>query len=309
MAAPLSIQHLGRNYGEHRGIEDVSFEVGEGEIFGFLGPNGAGKSTTIRVLMGLMRPTSGSATIFGLDCWEDRTQTKALIGPLPGDIPLYDRMTVREFLDFMGAFRAASYDLRRRDEVAERLELDLSRRIHQLSRGNRQKVGLVHALMFDAPLLIMDEPTTGLDPVRQADFLDLMREERSRGRTVFLSSHNLAEVERITDRVAIIREGRLVAVEDIDRLRALRERRMQITLSEIVPLDTINALDGVRVVSTDESNGRLELAINGPIRPLLKILAELPVADLTYAPPTLEDVFIHYYEDEEDIESVREAAS
>ncbi len=295
MAAPIAVERLTRVYGKRRGVTDLTFTVEEGEIFGFLGPNGAGKTTTIRQLMGLLRPTSGAARVCGLDCWRDATQVKARVGFLPGDIRLYERMTGAEFLDFFAAFRGGGDPARRRALVA-RLEVDLHARIKQLSKGNRQKLAIVQALMHDAPLLVLDEPSSGLDPLMQAAFIELLREEHARGKTIFLSSHVLPEVERIAHRVGIIREGRLVAVEEVARLKALRARRMELVLREPVPPDRFAALDGVRVLSVDPGGRHVELAVRGALGPLLRTLGELPVDDLTFAPPDLESIFLHYYE-------------
>ena len=295
MAAPIVVEGLTRFYGKRRGVIDLTFTVEEGEIFGFLGPNGAGKTTTIRQLMGLLRPTSGSARVCGLDCWREATQVKAQVGFLPGDIRLYEHMTGAEFLDFFAAFRGGGDPARRRALVA-RLEVDLEPRIKHLSKGNRQKLAIVQALMHDAPLLILDEPSSGLDPLMQAAFIELLREEHARGKTIFLSSHVLPEVERIAHRVAIIREGQLVAVEEVARLKALRARRMEVVLREPVDPAPFAALDGVRVLSADPGGRHVELAVRGALGPLLRTLGELPVDDLTFAPPDLESIFLHYYE-------------
>ena len=297
MEAPIAVDGLTRFYGTQRGVIALTFAVQEGEIFGFLGPNGAGKTTTIRLLMGLLRPGSGAARIFGLDCWRDATRIKAGIGFLPGDIRLYEHMTGAEFLDFFAAFRGGGNAQRRRTLV-ERLELDLTQRIKHLSKGNRQKLAIVQALMHDAPLLILDEPSSGLDPLMQVEFVALLRAEQARGKTVFLSSHVLPEVERIAQRVAIIREGRLVAVEEVARLKALRERRMEVVLHAPVPAERFAALEGVRVLSVDPAGLHVSLAVRGALGPLLRALGELPVDDLTFAPPDLESIFLHYYSNE-----------
>src|SRR5579859_2995717 len=175
MAAVIEVDRLTRSYGKHRGVIDLTFQVHEGEIFGFLGPNGAGKTTTIRQLMGLLRPTSGAARIFGRDCWRESTLVKSMVGFLPGDIRLYEGMSGHDFLDFFGAFRGQGYR-RRRDTLAERLDVDLRRTIKHLSKGNRQKLAIVQALMHDAPLLVLDEPSSGLDPLMQREFLKLLAE-------------------------------------------------------------------------------------------------------------------------------------
>ena len=294
MPLPIEVHGLTRYYGKYRGIVDVTFTVNEGEVFGFLGPNGAGKTTTIRQLMGLIKPTSGTARIFGLDCWADAAAVKARVGYLPGEIHLYEKMTGAEFLDFMGAFRGGK-SRRRRDELAERLDIDLSRTIRHLSKGNRQKLAIIQALMHEAPLLILDEPTSGLDPLKQIDFLDLIREERARGVTVFLSSHLLDEVDRIADRVGIIREGRLVAIEDMEQLKRKWERHLSLILREPVAPERFTALDGVVVESVADEGRHLERGVRGPVQPLLRLLAELPVEDFTFAPADLERVFLRFY--------------
>lgn len=295
MSTPIELADLTFSYGKRRGIAGLTLAVREGEIFGFLGPNGAGKTTTIRQLMGLLRPSAGSAQVFGLDCWRDAAAVKDRVGYLPGEIRLYDRLTCAEFLDFFAAFRPGAATRRR--ALVERLDLDLGQRIKHLSKGNRQKLALVQALMHDAPLLIMDEPSSGLDPLVQEDLLALLREEQGRGKTLFLSSHQLPEVEQIAQRVAIIREGRLVAVEDVAQLKARRERRMEVILHEPVNLGRFANLPGVRVLDVYPGGRQFALAVRGEPGPLLRLLVELPVADFTFAPPDLEGVFMHYYTD------------
>lgn len=295
METPIIVDHLTRSYGKRRGVIDLTFQVHEGEIMGFLGPNGAGKTTTIRQLMGLLRPTSGKAKIFGKDCWSDAARAKALVGFLPGDLHLYEHMTGQQFLDFFSAFRA-SEDPQRHHVLAERLDLDLAARIKQLSKGNRQKLAIIQALMHDAPLLILDEPSTGLDPLMQFNLLNLLKEEQGRGKTIFLSSHMLSEVERIAQRVAIIREGRLVAVEQVEHLKAMRERQMEVTLHVPVPLERFGDLRGVRLLAQEDGGKHVHLAVRGALGPLLCLLGELPIDDLVFGPPDLESVFLQYYE-------------
>jgi ABC-2 type transport system ATP-binding protein len=300
---PVQIKHLDRYYGDIPAVKQVTFDIEEGEIFGFLGPNGAGKTTTIRVLMGLLKPTNGSVTVFGLDSWRDSSEVNAKVGYLPGDIHLYEKMTSREFLDYFGAFRSGNKE-QRRNELAKRVDLDLNRKIGELSKGNRQKVAIVQALMHDAPLLILDEPTAGLDPLRQADFLELLKEEQARGTTVFLSSHLLNAVEKVANRVGIIRDGKLVAVEDIRQLKLNRQREMELFLREPCSLDPLTELAGIRVLHVEPDGLQVKLSVRGEFGPLLRVLAELPVEDMVYGPPDLESVFIHYYDGNEESASV-----
>jgi ABC-2 type transport system ATP-binding protein len=292
MDTAISVARLTRAYGKRRGVIDLSFDVVPGEIFGFLGPNGAGKTTTIRLLMGMLRPHAGAARVFGMDCWADAPAVKARIGFLPGEMRLYEKWTGTELLDFFADLRGGPAPRRR--ELVERLELDLRPRIAHLSKGNRQKLAVVQALMHDAPLLVLDEPSSGLDPLMQIETIELLREERSRGKTVFLSSHMLPEVERMADRVAIIREGRIVMVEDVEQLRAVRERRMEVILREPLPA-AFEGIPGVRLLSTHEEGRHVALAVRGDPVPLLRRLGDLPVADFTYGPPDLEGVFLQYY--------------
>lgn len=295
-SVPIQLDQLSRYYGDFLALNRINVQVEEGEVFGFLGPNGAGKTTAIRVLMGLLKPSSGTAQIFGLDCWRQSPEVHARVGFLPGNIQLYPKLTAREFLEFFSAFRDQAADARRRDRLAERLDLNMDRKISQLSKGNQQKVGIIQALMHDALLLILDEPTSGLDPLRQHDFLDMILEEQSRGKTIFLSSHSLNEVERVATRVGIIREGNIIAVESVDRLKHQREREMLVTLERVCGLDRLLEVDGVRILDGEPDKRTLRLGIRGEVLPVIKVLATLPVKDLVYGPPDLESVFMHYYE-------------
>jgi ABC-2 type transport system ATP-binding protein len=297
-AAAIAARGLSKVYRGGRGVFELDFGVREGEIFGFLGPNGAGKTTTIRTLIGLLRPTGGAVTIFGLDCWRESPQVKARVGFVSADPRLYEKMTGEAFLEFMAGFRPrGTMDNARK--LARELDLDLKPRIRQLSHGNRQKLLLVQGFMHDAPLLILDEASGGLDPLGQAAFMDKLIDERSRGKTVFLSSHNLAEVERVADRVGIIREGRMVAVEGIDALRAKRTRKMEVTLETPVADGQLDGLAGVRLLKSDHGGKHLELAVQGNPRELLGRLAAAPVVDVVFPPADLESVFLHYYRDDE----------
>ena len=307
MNLPIHVDGLTHSYGNRRGVVNLSFDVMEGEIFGFLGPNGAGKTTTIRHLMGLLRPDSGSASVFGWDCWNESPRVKAQVGFLPGELHLYENTTGREFLDFLASFRSRPVS-DRREYLVHRLDLDLAPKIKHLSKGNRQKLVIVQALMHDAPLLILDEPSSGLDPLLQLELLKLLQEERAQGKTVFLSSHQLPEVERVADRIAIIREGRLVAIEQVERLKQLRERRMEVTLRAPVAPERFSQLDGVRVLEVEQGGRHFHLGVRGQLHPLLEELAELPVDDLVYAPADLESIFLPYYTAEPQSGSVRDLA-
>jgi ABC-2 type transport system ATP-binding protein len=294
MESPIDVDSLSHCYGKRRGVVELTFNVMAGEIFGFLGPNGAGKTTTIRHLMGLLRPDAGKASVFGWDCWSKSPKVKAQVGFLPGELHPYENMPGREFLEFFASFRPAHYSMRLESLVA-RLDLDLSPKVRHLSKGNRQKLAIVQALMHDAPLLILDEPSSGLDPLLQTDMLKLLQEEQARGKTVFLSSHQLPEVERIANRVAIIREGSLVAVEEVERLRQLRERRMEVTLHSPVDAERFERLAGVRVLEIEQSGRHYHLGVRGGLNPLLAELANLPVADMIYQPADLESIFMHFF--------------
>lgn len=282
---------LTKSWDSRRGIVDVTFAVEPGEIFGFLGPNGAGKTTTIRTLMGFVRPTAGRARIFGLDCWRDAPRIHERVGFVPGDVSLYTGLNAGEHLLLLARMRGLEKPSRL-VELAERFDLDLRTPVRALSRGNRQKVALIAALLHEPPLLILDEPTSGLDPIVQRQFLDLLRDERERGRTIFLSSHLLHEVDRVCTRVAIIREGRLVAVDTIAALRARSPRRLSVTFSAEPPPAAL-ALDGASVVT--RAGRQVVYSVSGEPGPVLCALAAWGIEELSYGPPELEDVFQRYY--------------
>jgi ABC-2 type transport system ATP-binding protein len=296
-AGVIETSALTKRYGAARGIEDLSITVEPGEVFGFLGPNGAGKTTTIRTLLDLLHPTSGSARIFGLDSRRDSVAIRARLGNLPGDFSYEPRRSGRELLTFLAALRGMN-GLGRAGELAERFDADLDRPLGQLSRGNRQKIGLIQALFHDPELLLLDEPTTGLDPLMQEEFLAVVREERARGRTVFLSSHELDEVERVCDRVGIIREGRLAAVEKVSELTGKGFRHFHIEFAGAVDPAEFAAIPGVGDLAAD---GRgLDFKASGNLDPVIKAAARHTVVDMELAHPTLEEVFITYYGDEGD---------
>jgi ABC-2 type transport system ATP-binding protein len=279
-------------YGRSRGILDVSFTVEPGEVFGFLGPNGAGKTTTLRTLLDFIRPSSGGARIFDLDANRDAPAIHARIGFVPGDVALYEKMTGRELFTYLGHLRGGS-DPAGADAVAERLDLDPTIRIDRLSHGNRQKVALVQAFMHRPELLVLDEPTQGLDPLVQQAFFELVDEVRDEGRTVLLSSHVLPEVERTCDRVGIIREGRIVEVAAVRDLTARAVRTVEVRVAGEPPLDALRALAGVRDLTADGDVIRCRVV--GDLDPFVKALAGTHVVDLVSEKPSLEEIFLAFY--------------
>jgi beta-exotoxin I transport system ATP-binding protein len=282
-------------YGRARGVQDLDLEVVPGEVFGYLGPNGAGKTTTIRLLLDYIRPSAGSAEVLGLRAHEDSRAIRRRIGYLPGELRLYSTLSGRELISHFGSLRGVPVRARA-EALAGRLDCDLSREIRTLSSGNRQKLGLIQAFMSDPQLLILDEPTNGLDPLVQQAFYDLVREARDAGRTVFLSSHVLPEVERICDRVGILREGRLVAVERISDLRARAIRKVEVTFSEAVAPEALTRIDGVRDLVLEDRS--LRCTVVGSMDQLLKAVARFDVQVLSSVEPSLEEVFLAYYGEE-----------
>jgi ABC-2 type transport system ATP-binding protein len=288
----ISADRLTKFYGHDRGIEDLTFSVGAGEVFGFLGPNGAGKTTTIRTMLDFIRPTSGAVRLFGLDAHHRGPEIHARVGYLPGELSLYERLTGERYLRDFAAFRGG-VDFAYAQDLAVRLGLDLAKRIKDLSHGNKQKVGLVQAFMHRPDLLIMDEPTQGLDPLVQQTFYGILDEERERGTTVFLSSHVMPEVERVCDRVGIIREGRLATVSDIGDLKARVRRRIELHFDGPAPRAAFEGLSGVRDVRTH--GDELSLAIEGSVDPVIKEAARHTVVNVETHEPSLEDLFLAYF--------------
>ena len=293
MDSVIEAEQLTKSYGKSRGIEDLTLSVRKGEIFGFLGPNGAGKTTTIRTLLDLLHPTSGSATIFGLDSRRDSIAIRARTGNLPGDFAFEDRVTGHQLLRLFANLRGMS-DLGSAADLADRFKADLSKPLRELSRGNRQKIGLIQALFHEPDLLILDEPTGGLDPLMQEEFLTVVAEHRDRGATVFLSSHDLAEVERICDRVGIIRAGRLADVESVSEMREHAYRDVVVRFAEPVSLADFEALPEIeQIVVSDDT---LSFRSLGGLDAAIKAIASHSVIDIEIKRPTLEELFLTYYD-------------
>ncbi|MDO5411795.1 MAG: ABC transporter ATP-binding protein [Lachnospiraceae bacterium] len=290
----IILNGLTKHYGKHRGINSLSFSVNKGEIFGFIGPNGAGKSTTIRTLMGLIRPTGGSAAIFGLDCQTQASVIAKDIGYLPSEDSYYENMKVQELLQYTADLYGKNCESRM-FELAERLNLDLSRKIADLSLGNRKKVGIVSALMTSPKLVIMDEPTSGLDPLIQQAFYEILKEENARGTTIFLSSHVLSEVQKLCDRVAILKEGKLISLRSIKELREAGYKKVSLTLKKPVDRNYFN-IPGVANYAENAGKTEISFMYNGNITLIMDKLHMLSIEDILMEEPSLEEIFLHYYE-------------
>jgi ABC-2 type transport system ATP-binding protein len=288
----IRLEKLTKSYGRSRGIVELGLTVERGEVFGFLGPNGAGKTTTIRILLDLIRPTSGRATVLGLDPRRDGVALRRRLGYLPGDLRLYERLTPRELFRYFGELRGLS-SLDAAERLAQRFDLELDRRISALSRGNRQKVGLVQAFTHDPELVVLDEPTSGLDPLVQQAFYELARETVATGRTIFLSSHVLWEVQHVADRVGLVRDGRLVVVDTVESLRARALNRIRVTFADPPSAAELVAIPQVREVERD--GHAVVFAVKGEIDPLVKALARHRVLALESREADLEDVFLSLY--------------
>jgi ABC-2 type transport system ATP-binding protein len=296
MTDVVRLERLTRSYGRQRGIVELDLTIRAGEVFGFLGPNGAGKTTTIRTMLDLIRPTSGRVTIFGLDAQRDSVAVRRRLGYVPGDLRLYARLTPRDLFRYFASLRGMR-SLAGAERLADRFELEVDRPIAALSRGTRQKVGLVQAFMHEPDLLVLDEPTSGLDPLVQQTFNDLARETAAAGRTVFLSSHVLSEVQHVADRVALVRDGRLALVDDVDTIRARALTRIEVTFATPPPT---HAFDGVEHVREVERRGSMVVFhVHGEIDAFVKTLAQHRVVALNSHEADLEDVFLSLYRDED----------
>jgi ABC-2 type transport system ATP-binding protein len=292
MTAVIETQKLTKSYGAHRGIIDIDLIVNEGEAFGFLGPNGAGKTTTIRTLLDHLRPTSGRALVFGIETTVDPVAIHRRIGYLPGEFALYDKLTGGQTIDYFANLRGG-VDAAYQADLIRRLDLDTSRKFKEYSKGNKQKVGLVVALQHRPDLLMLDEPTSGLDPLVQQTFFEVIREAKAEGRTVFLSSHILGEVEKTCDRVAIIREGRLVKVDRVEALRDLAHHQVELRFAGDVPIAAFSDLAGVSDVTADDHV--LRLRVSGSITPVVREAARYELLDFVSREPSLEETFLAEY--------------
>jgi ABC-2 type transport system ATP-binding protein len=289
--AVIETKSLTKYYGKSRGIEGLDLEVNKGEIFGFLGPNGAGKTTTIRSLLGLILPTGGSATVFGLDIVQDSVAIRMRTGYIPGDPNFYPKMTGQELLNYLANFRPGQPPVLR-DKLIERFDLDVKKHCKDYSRGNKQKLAIVIAFMHDPDLLVLDEPTLGLDPIMQKEFYALMEDFSRRGKTVLLSSHILSDVDKTCERVGIIKEGKLVTVERVQELESKKVHRVNAIFADSVTTSEFD-LPGVTVTKHNENS--VELKVRGEIDPVIKVLAKHKLVDLDFEHASLEEVFLEFY--------------
>ena len=294
-AAAIRTERLTKHYGDVKALVDLDLDIGQGEVFGFLGPNGAGKTTMIRTILDEIRPTSGRASILGMDTHLQSVEIRNHIGYVPGDLAMYPNLTGRDTLTYFANLRGG-VDWAFVDSLAERLEADLTKKVGDLSSGNRQKVGLIQAFMNKPDVLIMDEPSAGLDPLMQREFQKMMREVAAEGRTVFLSSHTLSEVQRVADRVGIIRSGHLIAVEGVADLRSKAIRTVNLVFDDAVGASVFDGLPGVRDVQVE--NQHVTLSFDGRMEALLKVVTgRYGLVDITTHEADLEEIFLTYYEE------------
>jgi len=287
----IEVNHLTKYYGKTRGIVDVSFNVEEGEIFGFIGPNGAGKSTTIRLFMSLIYPTSGDAKIFGMDCIKHGPEIRQEIGYLPSEVFYYEGMKVFDLLKYSASFYHKDCS-KRLHELADLMELDLKRRIDDLSYGNKKKVGIVQGLLHQPKLIVLDEPTAGLDPLMQQKFFNLIREENKRGATIFFSSHILGEVQRLCSRVAIIKEGSIINIQDIKTIQKDNYKKIRVSAENI----DVKRFEVEGVTNLEKVDSSLSFFYKGDINSMARLISDIKVSDATIEDLSLEEIFMHYYE-------------
>lgn len=289
----VELHNITKYYGKHRGIKDVSFSIVEGEIFGFIGPNGAGKSTTIRTLLNLIYPTAGSAAVFGRDIVKDSLEIRKHTGYLPSEVYYYDDMRARDLLKYAQAFHG-KYNHRRAAELAGKLDLELNKKIEDLSFGNKKKLGIIQALLHQPKLLILDEPTGGLDPLIRNTFFEILREENRKGMTIFFSSHILSEVQTLCHRVAIIKDGELIKVETIENLIKNQFKKVSVLFDADDATNQVLSLEGI--IKEERLGNTLHLLFEGNINVLIESLNQRKIKDLLIEEPSLDEVFIHYYE-------------
>jgi ABC-2 type transport system ATP-binding protein len=288
----LTVDHLTKSFSNGKGIFDVSFSVNRGEVFGFLGPNGAGKSTTIRHIMGFMKPDKGYVKVNGLDSWKDQGKVQACIGYLPGEISFIEGMTGKTFLDFMADMQGAS-DPSKRNRLIDRLQFDVNTPIRKMSKGMKQKVGLVAAFMHDPDVIILDEPTSGLDPLMQKVFIEIVLEEKARGKTFLMSSHSFPEIERTCDRAAIIKDGNIIAVKNIHELQSMQRKLFEVTFEELTSVQSF--LNSGLPIDSHEGN-RVRVAVQGNYDKFMEETAKHKVRNIDIFTQNLEDVFMNYYD-------------
>ncbi|MCK4433214.1 MAG: ABC transporter ATP-binding protein [Methanomicrobia archaeon] len=281
----IETENLTKYYGKIRGVEDLSFSIEKGEIFGFLGPNGAGKTTTIRTLLGFLRPTRGKGFIFGKDIEKEILEIKELTGYIPGELNLYGNLTADAFLDYFGKLRK-NFDEKKLKELLEIFEVPLDRKIKGYSRGMKQKLGIIQAFMHNPELVMMDEPTSGLDPLLQGKSYDYLREEKKEGKTMFISSHILTEIEKISDRVGIIKDGNLIALENIEALKSKKGKVVKVKTKEKIK---------IRGIKTKEENGWTTFVVTKNVDDIIKKLAKYTIEDIEIGELSLEEIFMHYY--------------
>lgn len=290
--ALIQTKELTKFYGKSLGIDSLDLEVRTGEVFGFLGPNGAGKTTTIRILLDFIRPTSGAATIFGMDTKKESVKIKEKIGYLPGELELYKKLTGYEFLRYFSNLRG-NVKWAYVEELAERLDFDMKKPARSLSSGNKHKLGIIQAFMNEPELLILDEPTTGLDPLMQQEFYKMILEAKEKGQTAFISSHILPEVERVCDRVGFIRKGRLIDVKEVSDLKSQAFRHLEIYFGRPVPKEEFVNLAGVKDVVVEDT--MLRCTVAGSLDAIIKAAAKFEVINVISQEPNLEDIFLSYY--------------
>lgn len=288
----IQLNALTKTFKNGKGIFDLTFEVQQGEVFGFLGPNGAGKSTTIRHLMGFMKPSRGKAIINGRDCWKDSAAIQRDVGYLPGEIAFPEGMNGLQFLKLLAGMRGMK-NIIERDRLIEKLQIDVRTPIRKMSKGMKQKVGIVAAFMHDPAVLILDEPTSGLDPLMQSVFIELVLEAKDKGKTVMMSSHSFEEIDRTCDRAGIIKDGRIIAVEDVQRLQSMQRKIFDITVKSKQDIDRIRQ-SGLEVIH--EEPQRIQVALQGNYDPFIQTLSSCQVVNLDVHAQKLEDIFMHYYD-------------